>query len=257
MLAQASTWNSIRMLSRADVSFRRDADGVLTATLMLWPAKKRKHRGGKCVPVVLRDGSVLTPASDLLDLMEADPVPEACAASTPLFRRMDGSAFTTAYVRGLVRLCVSAGSPGTDPRLYGSHSLRIGGASTLLAAGVPPAIIQIMGRWDSDVYAVYCRWSQQSARRAGAIVSSAQLNDLAGAFLDEEFCVRARRPAAEVAAPRRAMASGPPDRQPTPTEPGRQRIRRARGATRWGVEAGHVTPGSRAGRRQPAESKHP
>ena len=36
---------------------------------------------------------------------------------------------------------------GRDPNLYGAHSLRIGGATAALAAGVTPAMIRMMGRW--------------------------------------------------------------------------------------------------------------
>lgn len=37
------------------------------------------------------------------------------------------------------------------------HSLRAGGATALAAAGVPPHIIQAMGRWSSDTFQIYIR----------------------------------------------------------------------------------------------------
>ena len=37
------------------------------------------------------------------------------------------------------------------------HSLRIGGATALLAAGCPAMVIQSLGRWSSDTYRLYCR----------------------------------------------------------------------------------------------------
>ena len=47
---------------------------------------------------------------------------------------------------------------GLDPSLYGTHSLRAGCASALMASGVPPAVVQKFGRWASadsmDVYIV-------------------------------------------------------------------------------------------------------
>ena len=76
---------------------------------------------------------------------------------------------------------------GLDPAVYGAHSLRIGGATAALAAGVPPNLIRMMGRWDSDVYEIYCRLSQQSALRVGAAVASAEVDTFEEAFHSEEL----------------------------------------------------------------------
>ena len=43
------------------------------------------------------------------------------------------------------------------PRTVGGHSLRAGGATSLAAAGVPPAQIQAIGRWQSDTFQRYIR----------------------------------------------------------------------------------------------------
>eukprot|EP00966_Prymnesium_polylepis_P018184 419422-Prymnesium_polylepis.1 len=63
-------------------------------------------------------------------------------------------------------------SVGQHPEHFGAHSLRIGGATALFAAGADPTIIRTMGRWSSDSYRLYVRacfpqtieWS----RRAGS-----------------------------------------------------------------------------------------
>ena len=141
----------------------------------------------------------------------------------------------TAYVRGLVRLCVR--SQGLPPATCGSHSLRIGGASTLLAAGVPPAVIQIMGRWDSEVYKIYCRMSGEAARRMGAVVASTQLHDTAAGYRDEELTWMA--PARAVVAKSRRAAE--PKRQSGAGAAARH-ARRARTGGAWGL-VGHVTHG--------------
>jgi len=39
----------------------------------------------------------------------------------------------------------------------GGHSLRSGGATALAEAGVPPHIIQAIGRWASDAFQIYIR----------------------------------------------------------------------------------------------------
>ena len=76
---------------------------------------------------------------------------------------------------------------GSCERGISSHSLRIGGTTAALAAGVPPEAIRLMGRWDSDVYEIYCRQSRQAAMRIGMIVASTPFNDFQGAFEDEEL----------------------------------------------------------------------
>jgi len=48
-----------------------------------------------------------------------------------------------------------------DPTRISSHSLRIGGASALAAAGVPDYLIMDMGRWRSLTFLTYVRRSTQ------------------------------------------------------------------------------------------------
>ena len=44
---------------------------------------------------------------------------------------------------------------GVPKHLVGSHSLRRGGASQYLAAGMPEGKIKAFGRWTSDAYKLY------------------------------------------------------------------------------------------------------
>ncbi len=55
---------------------------------------------------------------------------------------------------------------GLDPKRYSSHSLRIGGASALAAAGAPDYIIQLMGRWKSTAFLKYIRLATATNKRA-------------------------------------------------------------------------------------------
>jgi len=50
---------------------------------------------------------------------------------------------------------------GLDPTRVSSHSLRIGGASALAAAGVPDYVIRDMGRWRSLAFLTYIRKSSE------------------------------------------------------------------------------------------------
>jgi hypothetical protein len=56
--------------------------------------------------------------------------------------------------------------PGADPSLYGLHSLRIGVASALFALNCSPLVRQSLGRWQSDIYELYCGWVEGVARSA-------------------------------------------------------------------------------------------
>ena len=51
----------------------------------------------------------------------------------------------------------AAKASGYAPRDYSSHSLRIGGACALLAAGKSDLVIRLMGRWSSWCFTVYTR----------------------------------------------------------------------------------------------------
>jgi len=49
----------------------------------------------------------------------------------------------------------AAADCGMDTGLVGTHSIRISGATALLLAGVPPAVVQIIGRWASNAFIGY------------------------------------------------------------------------------------------------------
>ena len=85
----------------------------------------------------------------------------------------------------MVKLLMQA--VGMDPARYGAHSLRIGGATAALAAGVPPALIRLMGRWSSDVYEIYCRMSEQSALGVGQSIAAADVSTFEGGFQEEHL----------------------------------------------------------------------
>ena len=55
----------------------------------------------------------------------------------------------------------------------------------VLAAGVSPQQIRVLGRWSSDVYEIYCRLSLQSALTVGVQLSSAEVDPVDAAFHEE------------------------------------------------------------------------
>ena len=83
---------------------------------------------------------------------------------------------TVSEIRAIVK-CLMA-SVGQDPKRFGAHSLRIGGATAALAAGIAPATIRLMGRWASDVAELYTRMSKQAAGSLSVAVGSTPFDDL-------------------------------------------------------------------------------
>ena len=61
------------------------------------------------------------------------------------------------------RLKRIAKSQGLDPARVSGHSMRIGGATQLMAAGFDDTIIKLMGRWNSDCYMHYLRLNPKLA----------------------------------------------------------------------------------------------
>ena len=78
---------------------------------------------------------------------------------------------------------------GLDPARFGAHSLRIGGATAALAAGLSPAAIRAAGRWGSDIWAVYTRNTRETAFSLSSVVGSTAFHDTERGveFVDEEL----------------------------------------------------------------------
>jgi hypothetical protein len=177
-VGDGDVWSSALHLTRADVTFYRDAEGVLFCVIMMRPLKKKVGQR-KTVPVVLRSGgSLIDPVIELWNLFERDPLREGeAAADRPLFRdTATGDAFRVKDIRRVVKWLMA--SIGLDPARFGAHSLRIGGATAALAAGVAPAQIRLLGRWSSDVAELYTRMTRQAAGHFSTLVGSTAFNDI-------------------------------------------------------------------------------
>ena len=76
-------------------------------------------------------------------------------------------------------LCVAVGE---DPLDFGAHSLRIGGATALFAAGADPLHIRTMGRWSSDCYRLYVRACFEQTIAWTRKLGSQQVHDVQGTY---------------------------------------------------------------------------
>ena len=60
---------------------------------------------------------------------------------------------------------------------YSSHSFRSGGATTVVAAGIPNWLIKILERWSSNAYQVYIHSSLAMIQSIPALLAHANISD--------------------------------------------------------------------------------
>jgi len=149
--------------TRADLTFEHDRHGE-TATLWLRPLKKRGREAAAKVPIVFAkfDGGGSDTYAALRRMVESDPVPASKRRTTPLFRNSNGSGMAMPHFRKVVRRI--AASLGFDPRDFGAHSPRIGGATDL--GEKSPLMLQAKGRWAGDLGKIYARLTRRGLVRA-------------------------------------------------------------------------------------------
>jgi len=180
------TFNPLQHLTREDIQVVRSKDGSIVLKLRLRVLKKRVMTG-KTYFVFLRAGGKLIDAvMEVLLYLEMDPVEPGMEKHTPLFRHASGEAFRREEVAAVVKRLMA--SIGLDPNRFGAHSLRIGGATAALAAGIQPTLIRVLGRWSSDIYEIYCRLSLEAAAGMGALIGSTPFEDVEqGEFVSEDL----------------------------------------------------------------------
>jgi len=166
--AKEDQFDSERHLTRADVSFDPSFENYEYVKLRL-PIMKVENEWTKTnEPFIFPkdDGATVSAAEALHNLFIRDPVKEKNWHRTPLFRDpKTKKAMKTTFLRKCIKKLYQEAGRGDQDRV-GSHSLRIGGCSTLLANGESPIIVQALGRWSSDIYRIYCRQSKHSMLKA-------------------------------------------------------------------------------------------
>ena len=101
------------------------------------------------------------------------------SSSTPLFRDVESNQpLRTGALRRLLQSLMLA--IGEEPKQFGLHSLRIGGATALFAAGATPIVIRTMGRWSSDCYRLYVRACYEQTLFWSSRCGSTPVRGLAG-----------------------------------------------------------------------------
>jgi hypothetical protein len=171
-------------LMRCDVSELTS----LRMVIMMSPCKNMHHLGGKTCPLVIGAGGAhVCAVTELANLLRVDPTPDGQAKVTPLFRDPStGRPLQYQQINQLVkRLMAAVGEPEEQ---FSAHSLRIGGATALFAAGANETVIRTMGRWSSDMHRLYVRACFEQCCAWTVAAGSAQVSDLAGEFDEGDDC---------------------------------------------------------------------
>ena len=171
------------ILMRGDLHELSDEQMIL----MMHPCKNMNHLAGKTCPLVIGGGGQFVDATwEMQNLLKVDPTRPGRDGDTPLFRdpTTNEPLSYNAVLTCIKELMLAIGEP---PSQFGTHSLRIGGATALFAAGASETVIRTMGRWSSDLHRLYvracfeqcCDWT----RKAG----STTVSDLAGEFDEVDY----------------------------------------------------------------------
>ena len=164
-------------LARGDIVALSD----LRLVLMMRPGKNMNYLKGKTVPLVIgAGGAYIDAVAEMRNMLKVDPTGVGKEAETPMFRDQHGKALTGVRMRAWIQMAM--GAIGLDAAHFGLHSLRIGGATALFAAGADPLVIRTMGRWSSDCYRLYVRACFQQTMGWTKIAGSTQAEDIAGEF---------------------------------------------------------------------------
>ena len=181
-LSGGEPWEASEHLMASDVTPFQDG-GMWHARVRMRKRKDLRILRGKQVDVVIAGGgSHFDAAGELFEWIRQRRQ-TGVSDGAPLFLE-NGKCITVDQVYTMVRAVMRAA--GCNPSLYGAHSLRIGGATAALAAGVSPQMIRMMGRWSSDIYEIYCRMSVQAALAVGRAICSATVDSAADRSFHEE-----------------------------------------------------------------------
>ena len=168
-------------LTRADIVSLTEKRLVL----MMRPCKNMHHLSGKTVPLIIGAGGTFIDAvAEVRNLFLVDPVSVEEAPTTPLFRTGPIGGERKPLRSDVLRQWVKtlAVRNGDVPEQFGTHSMRIGGATALFAAGADPTIIRTMGRWSSDCYRLYVRACFEQTLAWSTRAGSTVVSDVAQEF---------------------------------------------------------------------------
>ena len=175
---------------KEDLALKRSDLVELTehrVVIMMHPCKNMHHLGGKTCPLVLgAGGGYVDCVWELNNLVKVDPIEPGREGETFLFRDpLSNRPLSYELMLHMVKTLMSG--IGEDPDQFGTHSLRIGGATALFAMGASETLIRTMGRWSSDLHRLYTRACFEQCEEWSRKAGSAEVSDLAGTFDEVDF----------------------------------------------------------------------
>ena len=138
------SYNPKKTLLKSDITIRHHTIRVQIKT------SKTDQRGHGQTILLGCTNSSTCPISLIEQYLEAShhPFPHL-----PLFHFTDGRLLMRYSLATSLKECILA--VGENPKHFSTHSLRIGGATAVAAAGITPSIIQELGRWQSNCFRHY------------------------------------------------------------------------------------------------------
>ena len=107
-----------------------------------------------------KGGGDIADTYSMLERMEAiDTVPRRHREVTPVFRVGKAALKPARFLKGVRDFAKAAGQ---NPKKYGKHSGRIGGATDLADSGASPLLLQAKGCWPGDLGRIYARMTRRS-----------------------------------------------------------------------------------------------
>ena len=168
LVCNARSWSGKRVLKGVNVEGRKgnkvcaslsEADEVV---IFLAGSKTDQYNQG-CVRNQFRSGGQLCVVEALASYQRAYPERFIGAEEgEPLFRYTDGSPIQRTDIQSLIQL--SALADGQAMQNYGSHSLRIGGATALYQITNDLETVKRFGRWNSTAFHGYL-WESHEKQR--------------------------------------------------------------------------------------------
>ena len=175
-------WRPQQHLSRADFIV-----GERAMQITINPEKDEGSLGAKATPVIAgRGGTLVDAVWEFENLRLVDRVSPEREAFTPAFRDpRTGKALRVCDANKWVKELMER--IGEDPEEYGSHSLRIGGATAMYKYGASALDIRTVGRWSSDVYLIYVHADRARAAEMSRRLASTQCDLMEDPFLEVDF----------------------------------------------------------------------
>ena len=159
LVTMGRSWGTSRTLKGNDIEARRDNLQVMNfhqaeeIVIYLKGSQTDQYNQGT-VRNQFRSGDELCVVTALANYQAMKPERFAGAeADQPLFRLENGKPLQRTDIQGLIQLAAVA--DGQSTTRYGSHSLRIGGATAMYQTTKDLDIVKRFGRWNSDAFHGY------------------------------------------------------------------------------------------------------